>query len=290
MNAITASVPLLALLLAAPTHVPAGLAALLDTYPADSLIAPLRRFERERGRASESAEAAFVLGQLHFARGEYRQACEAFLRAAARLDPPRKPEARYWAGLSWLGLRDAPQARAVLEEVAQTSAALRPAALLGVGQAWELAGRPVQALETFERVLAQGPGEAGPGALERLVALAGGLERPDLARRAGERLRREYPKSVEAARSVLPAASAPIRPAAGVVAAQIGAFVDPARARSLADAARRAGFTSVQVLSQGEGATRLHVVRLGLYASEADARRAGERAAGVLGVRYELVR
>ncbi len=277
----------------ASTSTPTGtatLAAVLASHPADSLVAPLRRFELEHLRASEGADAALVLGQLHFARGEYRQACDAYTRAAARLDPARKPEARYWAGLCWLAIKDAAQARAALEEVAQSSARLRPRALLGLAQAWELADRPDRALETLERLLAQDPGESGPAALERVIALAARLERPDLGRRAGERLRRDYPKSIEAARLTLPAAGVPASGAAGAVAVQIGAFADPARARLLADAARRAGFTSVQVVSRGEGPQRAHVVRLGTWGSTAEARRAGERAASALGVSYQLVR
>ena len=288
----SASGPLLLAVLAAastPTA-PAGLAALLASRPADSLVAPLRRFELEHVRASEGADAAFALGELHFARGEYRQAYDAYSRAAARLDPARKPEARYRAGLCWLAIRDAAQARAALEEVAQSSARLRAPALLGLAQAWELAERPDRALETLERLLAQNPGESGPAALERVIALAARFERPDLGRRAGERLRRDYPKSIEAARLTLPPAGAPAPGAAGAVAVQIGAFSDPSRARLLADAARRAGFTSVQVVARGEGPQRAHLVRLGTWGSTAEARRAGERATAALGVNYQLVR
>src|SRR5688572_29225699 len=71
---------------------PASLAGLLAGTPADSLVLPLRRFEADRARAGEAGEAALVLGHLHAARGEYRPAAEAFGRAAARLDPGRKPE------------------------------------------------------------------------------------------------------------------------------------------------------------------------------------------------------
>ena len=94
-----------------------ALDSLLARHPADSLVAPLRRFESEHGHVSEGGEAALLLGQLHYARGEYRQAADAFARAAARLQPARKPEARYWAGLSWIALKDPQQARASLEEV-----------------------------------------------------------------------------------------------------------------------------------------------------------------------------
>src|SRR5207248_2496297 len=77
------------LALAAPARTPESLDALARRYPADSLVAPLRRFEIERGTLREAGEAAMLLGRLHFARGEYRQAADAFARASARLDPSR---------------------------------------------------------------------------------------------------------------------------------------------------------------------------------------------------------
>ncbi len=281
--------PILLVAAAAAPGNPPTLEAVLASHPADSLVAPLRGLELDRGRSSEGAEAAFILGQLHFARGEYRQACDAFTRAAARLDPARKPEARYWAGLAWLALRDAPQARAALEEVVQSGGERRPGALLGLAQAWEIADRPELALEALDRALAGNPGEAGPAALELTMTLATRLGRPDLSRAAGERLRREYPESIEAARSALPPAGA-APPSQGAVAVQIGAFADPARARSLADAARQAGFAGARVVPRGDGSARVHTVRLGSFGSVDEARRAGERAASALGVTYQLVR
>src|SRR5437899_10759958 len=103
------------LIAAAPAApIPPDLLLLLKRHPADSLVAPLRRFEVEHGQGSEGGEAAYVLGQLHFARGEYRQACDAFERAAARLEPERKPAARYWAGLSLPAPKEPEPARAAL--------------------------------------------------------------------------------------------------------------------------------------------------------------------------------
>jgi tetratricopeptide (TPR) repeat protein len=173
---------------------------LADT-PADSLAAPLRALEQRLGRSQEAGEVALELGGFHFARGEYRQAAETLARAAARLEPSRKPEARYWQGLSQLALQQSTEARVTLEEVARTSQALRPAAMLGISWAWEQAGRPDRALDTLEDLVDGKPGESGPAALERIATLASGLGRSDLVRRATARLVREYPGSVEAARS-----------------------------------------------------------------------------------------
>lgn len=188
---------LAALLLAAP---PATLAEVLGRTPADSLAAPLRALEQRLGRSQESGEVALTLGQFHFARGEYRQAAETLGRAAARMEPARKPEARYWQGLAQLALRQPTEARVTLEEVARASAPRRAGAWLGISYAWEQAGRPDRAMDALETLLASGPGECGPAALERLAAFAGRLGRPEVARRALARLRREYPGSVEAAR------------------------------------------------------------------------------------------
>jgi len=268
----------------------APLRELLDARPADSLVAPLKKFELEHAQGTEGGEAAFVLGQLHFARGEYRQAGDAFGRAAARVEPARRPLAQYWSGLSWLALKQPDPARSAFEAAAADEG-LRPRAQLGVALAWELADKPEAALQALEAVLAKSPGEAGPAALERQIALAERLQRPELARKAAARLRRDYPRSIEAARASLPAAAPPPAPAeGGSVTVQIGAFADPARAKSLVESAQRGGFPGATVVVRGEGDARMHVVTLGVFGTREEARRAGERAATALGVTYQVTR
>src|SRR6266436_7212957 len=92
-------------------------------------------------RAPRFGADDFDAGQRHYARGEYRQAADAFGRAAARLEPARKPEARYWSGLSWLGAGDAVQARSAFEDVIAAGSPRRAFAELGMAQSWELAGQ-----------------------------------------------------------------------------------------------------------------------------------------------------
>ena len=253
---------------------------------ADSLVAALKRLES--GRPDQGGNAALVLGQLHFARGEYRLAADAFARAAARLDPARKPEARYWVGLSWLGLGDPNQARAALEEVADSESPRRSLARLGIAQAWELAGRPERARQTLEALLAGDPGEAGAPALARLAALADAAHQPEVSRSARERLMRDYPASNEAAGARLAPAAVPADVAGGW-RVEIGAFADAARARTLADAAREAGFSQASVVARGVGAGRLQVVVLGRYEKSAEAKRDAERAAAALGVNFRVI-
>jgi tetratricopeptide (TPR) repeat protein len=282
MTSVLAAAPL------SPLSAP--LRDLIEARPADSLVAPLRKFEQEHAQGSEGGEAAFVLGQLHFARGEYRQASDAFGRAAGKLEPGRRPLAHYWTGLSCLALKQPEPARTAFEEAAQ-SEGLRPRAQLGVALAWEMADKPEAALQALEAVLAKAPGEAGPAALERQIALAERLQRPDLARKAAARLRRDYPRSIEAAREALPPAAAPPAPAqGGSVTVQIGAFADPARAQSLVESARRGGFANAAVIARGEGDARMHVVTLGVFGTREEARQAGERAATALGVTYQVTR
>jgi tetratricopeptide (TPR) repeat protein len=266
-----------------------ALRALLQKVPADSLIGPLHRFEIEQGRGPEGGEAALLTGRLHYARGEYRQAADAFARAAARLDPSQKHEARYWAGMSWLALRDPNQTRAALEEVAQSDSPRRTDAMLGIAMAWELAGRPERALEVLDRLLAGSPGEAGPGALEHLVALADRQHLPERARSAREQLMRDYPRSIEAARAATPAANVGRPERAGSITVQIGVFSSLARARVLANAAQRSGFAGTRVLTRGQGRAVSYTVSLGTYPSTDQAKRAGEQAARRLGVAYRLV-
>jgi tetratricopeptide (TPR) repeat protein len=173
---------------------------LLESVPADSLARPLARLEASR-RGTVAAEAAFALGRLHYARGEYRQAAAAFARATPRFDPSRRAEPRYWAGLAWLGAGEPANARGALEEAARGGSPRRAEALLGVAQCWEAERKPERALATLQALLAGEPGEAGPAALERTAALAAALRRPELARRARERLVRDYPRSMEALRA-----------------------------------------------------------------------------------------
>ncbi len=198
---LTLAVLLLSAAVASPVQ------RLLETVPADSLVGPLRRLETDQ-RAGPGAEAALTLGRLHFARGEYRQAAAAFARVAPRFDPVRRGEARYWTGLAWLGAGETATARQAFAEASHVGSPRRAEALLGVALCWEAARRPERALETLQGLLAGDPGEVAPAALERTAALATALRRPELARRARERLLREYPRSMEALRA-RPAAGSP---------------------------------------------------------------------------------
>jgi tetratricopeptide (TPR) repeat protein len=273
---------------AAPAVAP-DLLALLRSMPADSLVGPLRRFEAARSRPTEAAEAAMTLGHLHYARGEYREAATAFGRAAARLDPARKSEARYWAGLAWLGLGEATQARAALEEVVTGDGTRRREARLGLAQAWELSERPERAFEVLSQLIADPLEEIGPAVLERYAALAERLARPEPARTARERLLRDYPRSIEAAAARLAQAGVD-ESGSGAIAVLIGSFLDLSRARSLANEAKRSGFPGAQVVTRGEKLAAVHHVRLGVYATRTEAQRAGAQAERALGVTYQIVR
>jgi tetratricopeptide (TPR) repeat protein len=280
------------------SHPVISLSQLLASTPADSLVAPLRRFEADHarggGEGGSAGEAALLLGQLHSARGEYRPAAEAFARAAARLDPARKPEARYWQGLAWLALGESNQARAALDDVAELEGPWRAPARLALAQAWDLARRPDRATDVLERLLAGDPGEAAPAAIEQLAALYDQAGKNDRGRKLRERLLHDYPRSMEAAAARLAIFSAadarPVENRAGDVAVVIGSFVDQARARSLAAAARSAGFPEAQVISQGQGLAAVHSVRIGVFPSAGEARRAADQAEKALGVSAQLAR
>jgi tetratricopeptide (TPR) repeat protein len=273
----------------------ADLPSLLAGTPAESLVVPLRRFEADHARAASAGEAALVLGQLHYARGEYRLAAEAFARAAARLDPAGKPEARYWLGLSWLALGEPNQARSALEEVIAAGGLRMAEARLALAQTWELARRPERSAQVLEALVGQEPGEAGPAALERLAVLTEPSGHEDRVRKLRERLVREYPRSMEAAAARLTvfgaaAGKAPSGNRSGAVAVTIGSFLDVGRARSMAAAARAAGFPEAQVVTLGQAPTAVHLVRLGIYPGAGEARRAAGQAEKALGVTAQLSR
>lgn len=257
---------------------------LLRRHPADSLAGPLRRFENATPSPREGARAAATLGHLFYARGEYRRAADAFTRAAARLEPAAKPETRYWAGLSWLALGESGRARAILEEVVEVESPRAIDARLALAIAWEDAREPERALGILEPIARRaGASEAIPAVLEHTIALADRLHRRDLAALARERLLRDYPRSMEAAK----VSRAGV--AASGAAVELGPFPSEPRAHAVADQARRAGFASARPATRGEGSRRTYLVRLGEFESDAEAQQAAERARRELGVPVRVV-
>lgn len=262
--------------------------ALPPALPADSCVVRLRRWEGAPPSGLASADIALALGQLHYARGEYRQARDAFARAAAKHTGEARGESRYWVGLASLALSEGPAARDAFTDAAALSTERRALARLGYAQAWDVERRPEKTFDALHVLLADDADEAGPPALERQAALAEQFKRNDEARRARQRLAREYPKSPEAGRlNATPAAA----PGSGPVGVQIGVFADRDRATALAARARSAGFSAVQVVERrGEGARpTLWVVRLGRYASREEADAAGDRAQRELGVGWQVM-
>ena len=287
MNPVTAaSVMLAAFLALGPPGVSAAPHELSrTTVPADSLALRLVRAEAQASGPRAAGEAALLVGRLHYARGEYRNAADAFARAAARLDPARKPEALYWVGLSWLGQGSPGMARAALEEASSPGSPRRADALLGIAGAWEGEGRPDRAIAVLDQLLAGDPGEAGPAALERFARLADRLHRPGDAARARARLIASYPASMEAAmadaaNTNAAAAAAP----SGPVVLEAGRFASASRAKALAGRAVHAGYSDAKVVGRGDGAVRVYSVVLGTYPDRAAARKAQLAAARQLGL------
>ena len=262
-----------------------SLDSLLARLPADSLAVPLRRFENEASRPREGAQAAFLLGQLHYARGEYRRAAEAFSRAAARLDPARKSDARYWAALSWLALGDHGQARATFEELVGPEAPRRNDALFGTAVAWERARRPERAYPILEPLSISARGETTPAVLEYTMRHAQRFQQPGVAQRARERLLSVYPRSIEAARAGLVAAtSASVR-----AVAELGPFSTEPQAHAVSERARAGGFPEAAPVTRGVAGAPLHFVRLGSYPNENAAKLAADRARRELRVPARVV-
>lgn len=274
----------------APGAAPAPLdvASLLNQTPADSLPVPLAALESSR--PPQAAQAALAAGALHYARGEYRAAIDAYGRAAARLEPARKDEARYWIGISWLALGEPAQARASLEEVARTPSAKRPDAMLGVADCWLALHRPDRAAEWLAQATEAGVGERTPALLEREAALAERAGHPQPARDALERIAREWPRSIEAASARVALAAGGPAATDGPLTVVVGSFLDPARARSLANEARRSGFPNAEVVTRGEGLAAVHEVRLGNFSEARQAESAGQQAGRALGVAWQVVK
>jgi tetratricopeptide (TPR) repeat protein len=185
-------------LLAAPLPGSPGLAQLLAQTPADSLLGPLRRYELQRRHGAPAAEAAMTLGHLHLVRGEYRLAADAFTRAAAGFEPARKDEALYWGGIAWLGVPDRGRARALLDQVTFDAAARRDEATLGIALSLIEDNRPDRALKFLGRLTGAHTGECTAAALGATAAAAERTGDAGLAKRARDRLAREFPRSLEA--------------------------------------------------------------------------------------------
>ena len=275
---------------AASVVAPEALPELLGSLPGDSLAPVLRRVETHASSTAGAAEVALLLGRYHLARGEYREAIGAFTRAAARLDPARKPEARYRMGLAWLGLGEPAQARAVLEEVARSASPRRGAAGYAVAEAWLASQRPDRAREALVQSLADGPGECAPAVLERLATLDEQAGQLSAARGYRERIVQDWPRSFEAAGARRSLAAIMPGEGNGALTVVIGSFVDAGRARALASEAKRAGFAGAEVVGHGDGLAAVYEVRLGIYAGVRQARAAGEQASKALGVSAQVVK
>ncbi|MFN8588574.1 MAG: SPOR domain-containing protein [Candidatus Eisenbacteria bacterium] len=278
----------LSFVLASPAHaaLDAAWRALPPTLAADSLAPRLRMLELRPTATVSAGAAGFALGQLHYARGEYRQASDAFARSAGRLSGDERSEVRYWSGLTSLALSDPVAARTAF---AQVGGGRRALAQLGTAFAWEQEQHPEKAYDVLRDLLAGDAGEATAPALDRFAQLAERLHHGADAERARTRLAREFGGTVEAART---SATPPPAPAAGIaepVAVQIGAFADEARARTLVEAARREGFSEAALVRRKTAdGSALFVVRLGRYAGREEAARAGERVQKALGVGWQV--
>lgn len=281
---------LMAMLSAVPASaaLDAAWRAVPPSTPGDSLAIVLGALEARPQAGVRPGEVAFARGEFHYARGEYRQAAAAFARAAEKLTGSERGESRYRQGLSLLGANDPAAAMDPLQDASRW-VSRRSGAQVALAFAWEAQGKPDRAYAILSPLGGKDLDQVTPAALERLATLAERFRRTDEARRARERLAREWPRSLEAARIGVraePAASA----TAGPVRLQIGAFADRGRADALAAQARRQGFARARVVQRAGRDQRdpLFVVELGEYATRDAAREAGAKAERALGVAWQV--
>ena len=186
-------------------------------------------------------------------------------------------------GLAWLALGDAAQARAAFEEISQGDSPRRTEAALGTALAWEQAHRPDRAFEILVPLASAARGEIAPAVLERTIAVADLLDRPEVANAARQRLFREYPRSIEATRAVL------MPPKSVAAAIEIGPFASEPSAHASAEQARRAGFATARALIRGEGQARVYLVLIDGFANADEAKEAADRVKRELGVAARVV-
>jgi tetratricopeptide (TPR) repeat protein len=256
----------------------ASLREILVPGPADSLVEPLRRLQS----GSDAGEAAWSLGLLQYARGEYAAARQSFARAQGRLAEPARGKARCWEALAWLAQGAPGRAQATLKPVLATAGPNREQALLLSAQALESGAEPARALPIYEHLLRASRPE--PTALARAARLEAHLGHAERARSIGQRLQELYPASLEA--TAAGGGSGPSEH--GRVWLNIGSFVSNAAARDLAERARKAGFDRAVVFAERPGSSARYLVRLGPYDSRDEASAAGERVGAALGTDYWL--
>jgi tetratricopeptide (TPR) repeat protein len=261
----------------------------LSPGPADTLIAALRQLEG----GDHAGEAALRLGELHYARGEYSQARQAFARAQTHLGEPSRSRARLAEARSWLALGQPSRARETVADLATGEGAVADEAALLVAQSHEREGALVRALGLYERLLNPPRPGANPIALGRAAELYRRLGRPERSRQVEQLLLEHYPESMEAVTARMRQSGMPVPSDAsekrdGLIV-QIGSFTDAGRARTLASRARQAGFTRAEVVSRGTGAAATHAVQLGIFDTREEAVEAGRRSERLLGVTFTLV-
>ena len=154
-------------------------AAQTPQTPSDTRVRVARDLEELIARhpsGPSAAEAAYELGNLRYAAQQYSGARGAYEMAIARgASPTVRTLARVSVGYTWEAERNFPKAVETYQQVARDLGPndfLYEQTLLDLARAQELAGRPADAIATYQRVLKDLPGARRADEIRgRLVAL-----------------------------------------------------------------------------------------------------------------------
>ncbi len=307
---------------------PPALLAALDGVDVDQVRQAAETLLADYSKHPRAADAAEIMGDLHYARGEYLTAAKNYEHAAERsTDDPARARRKLLRGRALLGAGEGGLAARVFEDVLK-SAPASSEAKLGLADALMLQGRTERAVAGYSDIAERGVRDPlAPIALAQLIRANDALGRHDEARSAARRLAAEYPQSSEAAgardrlrrdqatKDVAPGRSdAPTRsgspagnearpgtpapssaapadstPTGTRYSLQLGAFGNRENAQDLASRLEQWGMTDVRIEEEQRGDRTFLRVRAGDFADPATAEETGMRLRDAHGLSFRVV-
>lgn len=167
---------------------------------AGKVVEAARTLVADYRRHALAGQAAEILGDYHYARGEYKTAAGHYGMAAEMTTKESERNHRLLLrGRSILAAGDPDAAREQFEEILR-SAPRNVGAGLGLADAAAMAGDGARAAQLYRAVLAEAPeSDEAPMALAQLIRTLDGLDREEEALAAARRLVEDYPRASEAA-------------------------------------------------------------------------------------------
>jgi tetratricopeptide (TPR) repeat protein len=295
---------------------PAELLLMLDHgSDGEQVAAAARTMLADHKRHPRAADAAEVLGDYHFARGEYRTAARHYETAAeASGQDSLRTHRLVCRGRALLAAGELDAAVGQFEQILRSAPGTAEAGL-GLADAAALAGEEERAAGLYRAVIDHAPeSELTPIALAQLIRVLDALGRGEEALEIARRLVEDYPRASEAAavRERLRVDERASRGAAdrsgdgeigetppttpsdppipeALYTLQLGAFGSEANAQELALEINKLGLTDVRIEREVRGSRTFYRVRCGAYPDTESAEAEGKRLRDAHGLSYQVV-